>query len=77
VSVVVPVSVVATTCASIVEPRMKFTTGSPKPRFAKAVPVIVKLAGGLARSTTPGLIALALGTGRVSVMVSARVPIRL
>src|SRR5580765_3860217 len=41
---------------------MKFTTGRPKPRFAKPVPVIVKLAGGLARSTAAGLIALTLGT---------------
>src|SRR5207245_1596477 len=58
VSVVVPGSVVARTCASIVEPRMKFTTGSPKPRSASPSPVMVKLAGGLARSTTLGLIAL-------------------
>src|SRR5207249_777528 len=77
VSVVVPVSVVARSCASRVELRMKLTTGSPKPRFAKAVPVMVKLAGGLARSTTLGLIALTPGTGRVSVTVSPRVPIRL
>src|SRR3989454_214299 len=28
---------------------MKFTTGRPKPRFAKPLPVIVKLAGGVAR----------------------------
>src|SRR5437899_3864917 len=56
---------------------MKFTTGSPKPRFAKAVPVMVKLAGGLARSTTLGLIALTPGPGRVSVRVSSRAPVRL
>src|SRR2546428_381992 len=77
VSVVVPASVVARTCASRVELRMKFTTGSPKPRFAREVPVMVKLAGGLVRSTTSGLIALTTGTGRVSVTVSPRVPIRL
>jgi len=42
--------------------------------------VIVKLAGGLARSTASGLIALTLGTpgaGRVSVTVRARAPTRL
>src|SRR5437870_13686774 len=77
VSVVVPASVVARTCASRVEPRMKFTTGSPKPRFARLLPVIVKLAGGLARSTTSGLIALTTGTGRVSGAVGPRVAIRL
>src|SRR5438132_13635972 len=67
----------ARTCASIVEPRMKFTTGSPKPRFAKAVPVMVKLAGGVARSTTSGLIALTLGTRGVSGTASTRVARRL
>src|SRR5258705_11301245 len=53
---------------------MKFTTGSPKPRFARAVPVMLKLAGGLARSTPLGLMALTLGTGRVSAGVRARPP---
>jgi hypothetical protein len=52
-----PVSALARACASMVEPRMKFTTGSPKPRFAKLLPVIVKLAGGLARSTVLGSMA--------------------
>ena len=49
VSVVFPASAVARACASSVVPFMKFTTGSPNPRFAKPPPVIVKLAGGSAR----------------------------
>src|SRR5262249_45718312 len=72
--VAVPLSAVARTCASMVESRMKFTTGRPKPRFASVVPVMVKLAGGLARSTVLGLMALTLGTGRESVIVTASVP---
>ena len=53
---------------------MKFTTGRPKPRFARAGARDGE-AGRRARgSTTLGLIALTLGTGRVSVTVSARVP---
>src|SRR2546427_5157333 len=34
---------------------MKFTIGRPKPRFAKPLPVIVKLAGGVARSIELGV----------------------
>src|SRR3989442_5122471 len=45
VSVVLPVRAVARACASSVVPRMKFTTGRPKPRFLKPFPVRVKLAG--------------------------------
>ena len=40
---------------------MKFTIGSPNPRFAKPPPVIVKLAGGLARSTVLGVMPLTPG----------------
>src|SRR5256712_10130575 len=40
--------------ASSMVPRMKFTIGRPKPRFAKPLPVIVKLAGGGARSIELG-----------------------
>src|SRR2546428_252733 len=56
---------------------MKFTTGRPKPRFAKPLPVIVKLAGGVATSIELGVMPLTPGTGRVSVTVSAALPIRL
>src|SRR2546425_936704 len=73
---VVPVRAVARACASSVVPRMKFTIGRPKPRFAKPLPVIVKLAGGVARAIELGVIALTSGTGRVSVTVSAALTIR-
>src|SRR2546422_198699 len=53
---------------------MKFTTGRPKPRFAKPLPVIVKLAGGVNRSIELGVMAL---PPRVWVTVSAGLPIRL
>src|SRR2546427_2640810 len=49
-----PESAVARACASSVVPRMKFTIGRPKPRFAKPLPVIVKLAGGVARAIELG-----------------------
>jgi len=65
---VVLVRAVARACPSSVVPRMKFTTGRPKPRFANPPPVIVKLAGGLARSTE-------LGLSRVSLTVSVVLPI--
>src|SRR3989441_687979 len=77
VNVVLPVRAVARACASSVVPRMKFTIGRPKPRFAKPLPVIVKLAGGVARSIELGVMPLTPGTGRVSVTVSAALPIRL
>src|SRR2546427_2325211 len=54
VSVAVPVSAVARACASSVVPRMKFTIGRPKPRVAKPLPVIVKMAGGGARAVGLG-----------------------
>ena len=37
---------------------MKFTIGNPNPRSAKPPPVIVKLAGGVSRSTGFGMMAL-------------------
>src|SRR5262247_2575632 len=77
VKVVPPVSAVARACAIKVVPRMKFTTGRPKPRSANPEPVIVKLAGGDARSIELGLIPLTLGPGRESLTVSAALPARL
>src|SRR5437867_757702 len=74
VNVVLPLSPVARACAIKVPLRTKFTTGRPKPRFAKPPPVIVKVAGGLARSIVPGVIPL---TPRMSVTVSVALPIRL
>src|SRR5437899_2499335 len=65
VSVVPPVRAVARACASSVVPRMKFTIGRPKPRFAKPLPVIVKLAGGVARSIELGVMPLTPGTGQI------------
>src|SRR5207249_12109302 len=62
VSVVLPASAVARACASSVVPLMKFTTGRPNPRFAKPLPVIVKVAGGLTRSIVLGLMPLTPGT---------------
>src|SRR5262249_56652257 len=58
VRVVLPVSAVARACAIIVVPRMKLTIGRPNPRFAKPLPLIVKLAGGVARSIVLGVIPL-------------------
>src|SRR5262245_54805128 len=58
VKTVSPARAVARACAIKVVPRMKFTTGRPKPTFAKPLPVIVKVAGGLARSTVVGAIDL-------------------
>src|SRR5437899_5786405 len=69
VSVVPQVRAVGRACARSVVPRMKFTIGRPKPRFAKPLPVIVKLAGGVARSIELGVMPLTPGTGRVSVTV--------
>src|SRR5882724_8312269 len=56
VSTVLPVITVARAWAIKVPPRTKFTTGRPKPRFAKPVPVTVKLTGVAARSTVLGVI---------------------
>ena len=68
----------ARACAIKVLPRMKFTIGNPNPKFAKLVPVIVKVAGGgLTRSIELGVIPVTLGTGRVSMTVSVALPTRL
>src|SRR5215470_3579864 len=75
VSVVLPVMAVARAWASTVLPRVKFTTGRPKPWFAKPLPVMVKLVGGVERSTVFGVMLLTPGTTRVSVMVSGTLPI--
>src|SRR2546428_6683738 len=65
-----PVSALPRACASSVVPRMKFTIGRPKPRFANPLPVIVKLAGALARS-------IGLGVTLESVTASLEPPIGL
>jgi hypothetical protein len=49
-------------------------TGKPKPEFVKPPPVMVKLAGGEARSIGLGVMEL---TPRVSLTVSEMVPTRL
>src|SRR5882724_11250276 len=66
VSMVLPVITVARAWAIKVPPRTKFTTGRSKPRFAKPVPVTVKLAGGAARSTVPGAMLATPGTAPVT-----------
>src|SRR5712691_9107725 len=68
VSVVLPVRAVARACARTNPLRTKLTTGSPNPRFAKPLPVRVKLAGGAARSIELGVMALTPG----AVPVTAR-----
>ena len=55
-SAVPPVRAVARAWASTTPPRVKFTAGRPKPRFPKISPVIMKVAGGLARSIGVGVI---------------------
>src|SRR5256712_114831 len=77
VKVVFPSRAVARACAIKVLPRMKFTTGRPKPRFAKPLPVMVKLAGGVATSIELGGRPLTPGPGPVSVTVTAALSIRL
>jgi hypothetical protein len=81
VKVVLPVSAVACACAIKVVPRMKFTTGRPKPTFAKPLPVIVKLAGGVARSIvlgvmplTPAMLNVAV-TACAALIVTVQVPV--
>src|SRR5882724_5272269 len=71
VSVVPPTSAVDRACASSVLPRMKFTTGRPKPRFANPLPVIVKLAGALARSIGFGVMPLTPAAMPVTVTVAS------
>src|SRR5215470_11381897 len=75
VSAVLPVIAVARAWARTVVPRVKFTTGRPKPWFAKPLPVMVKLVGGVARSMVLGVMVLTPGRIRVSVMVSETLPI--
>src|SRR5262250_672638 len=73
---VVLVTEVTRTCPRLVPLRTKLTTGKPKPKFAKPLPVIVKLAGGEARSTGFGVMELTPGGGRVSLTVSEVLPTR-
>jgi len=78
VSTVLPVITVARAWAIKGTATHEVHHGRPKPRFAKPVPVTVKLAGGAARSTVLGVMALTLpgpGPGRVSVTVSGTLPI--
>src|SRR5262249_42386007 len=77
VSAVLPDMAVARACASIVVSRVKFTTGRPKPWFAKPLPVKVKLVGGVARSIVVGVMVLTPGAGVESTTVSGTPPIRL
>src|SRR5262249_56178639 len=77
VSVVLPVMAVARAWASTVVPRVKFTTGRPKPWFAKPLPVMVKLVGGVARSIVLGVMVFTPGAGVESTTVSGTPPIRL
>src|SRR5262247_3711021 len=77
VNVVPPVSAVARAWAIKVVPRMKFTTGKPKPKSANPEPMIVKVEGGDARSIGFGVIPLTVGAGRVSLTVSVTLPIRM
>src|SRR2546425_9445191 len=67
-SVVLPVRAVARACARSTPLRTKLTTGSPKPRFAKPALVMVKPAGGVARSAVLGVMELTSG----AVPVTAR-----
>src|SRR5262245_18609663 len=58
-------------------PRAKFTTGSPKPWFAKPLPVIVKLGGGVAKSAVVGAMVLTPGATGVLLTVRLTLPSRL
>ena len=73
---VVLVTEVTRTWPRLVPLRTKLTTGKPKPKFANPLPVIVKLAGGEARSTGLGVMELTPGGGRVSLTVSEVLPTR-
>ena len=64
---VVGVIPVARAWARITPFRVKFTIGSPKPRFAKPVPLMANVAGGVARSIAPGVIPPRLGGDCVTV----------
>ena len=70
-----PVRAVARAWASTTPPRVKFTTGSPKPALAKPCPATENAAGGVARSMELGVIPVTHRVhGRVSVTVSGVLP---
>src|SRR5438128_8612155 len=71
VSEVLPVSAVALACASNVPPRVKFTTGRPKPMLSKRWPAIENVSGGYARSIGFGVIPVTAGADRLSATVGA------
>src|SRR5215813_13282202 len=75
VRLVPPVIAVARAWARTVLPRVKFTTGRPKPWFTKPLPATVKLVGGAERSTVLGVMLLTPETIRVSVIVNGTLPI--
>src|SRR5262249_9920864 len=75
VRLVPPVIAVARAWARTVPPRVKFTTGRPKPWFTKPLPATVKLVGGAERSTVLGVMLLTPETIRVSVIVNGTLPI--
>src|SRR5262245_65652926 len=62
VRLVPPIIAVARAWARTVPPRVKFTTGRPKPWFTKPLPATVKLVGGVARSTVLGVMVLTPGS---------------
>ena len=71
---VVLVPELARAAARINPLRMKLTTDKPKPEFTKLLPVIVKLADGVAKSITLGVMEFTPGGGRVSLTVSEVLP---
>src|SRR5262249_18272938 len=64
VNVVPPVSAVARACAIKVVPRMKFTTGRPKPKSANPEPVIRSEEGRVGKASGLGGIPLTYAPGR-------------
>src|SRR3989442_923608 len=71
VSVVPPVRAVARASSGSHTSRIKLPLHIAYPLLAEPLPVIVKLAGGVARSIELGVMPLTPGTGPVSVTVSA------
>ena len=61
---VVAVIAVARAWARTAPFRVKFTIGSPKPRFAKPLPVTLNVAGGVARSIVLGVMPLTWAAAR-------------
>jgi hypothetical protein len=61
----------------IIPLRVKLTTDRPKPEFTNPLPVMAKLAGGVARLIEFGVMEATPGTGRVSVTVSEVLPTKL